>query len=313
MLTHFLRDQLEEEREADRLEEGIPKFLKGLFAGEPSEPEPTKRRKKKHRLTSADLARRAEKIRRQHRRAEKKKRGEDPEEKKWRATWDLPKPRHGGGRKIPSSTAVPAQGDFGDIWKDEPRKPRKPPKPRTWVSAGGVVFDSLTDMTRVWLIKPSHNFGPWSFPKGRIDDGETPKETAIREVREETGLNTKHLPGGYLGKGRGSVTFTHYFAMVRTGGNPAKHDDEVEKVALLSFTEAYKKFKRAGNRRDIAILRKAWEYVNKFRKGTLEKHPGPPTPETGGDPPEPPKWEPKKSKHRSSKSWRKHLPKKVPF
>lgn len=164
--------------------------------------------------------------------------------------------------------------------KDQRAYSLKTVKPRKkWTSAGGVVFNSMKEMNKVWIIKPSNNFGPWSFPKGKIDEGESMKETAVREVEEEAGIAAKILPGGYLGKGVGRYSVTHYFAMVRTGGSPGKHDSEVEKVVLASFTEAFKKFNRAGNKRDIRILRKAWEYTNKLRKGKvkgMEKHEKPP-------------------------------------
>lgn len=55
-----------------------------------------------------------------------------------------------------------------------------------WVrSAGGVVLRQQ----EVLLIRVSDIKGRpvWSFPKGRLDAGETPAQAAVREVREETG------------------------------------------------------------------------------------------------------------------------------
>lgn len=40
----------------------------------------------------------------------------------------------------------------------------------------------------VAAIRPQGRDTVWALPKGRIDDGETPAETAVREVREETGV-----------------------------------------------------------------------------------------------------------------------------
>lgn len=51
---------------------------------------------------------------------------------------------------------------------------------------------------KVLLVRPNdpHNFlGGWSYPKGTIDYGETPKQTALREVEEEIGLK---LPSTFL-------------------------------------------------------------------------------------------------------------------
>ena len=52
-------------------------------------------------------------------------------------------------------------------------------------SCGAVIFNE--DMTKVLLIK--HNRGHISFPKGHQEKNETDKETALREVKEETGIN----------------------------------------------------------------------------------------------------------------------------
>ena len=50
-------------------------------------------------------------------------------------------------------------------------------------AAGGLVYNPDKE---VLLIKSR---GIWSFPKGHIDKGETPDETALREVAEETGVS----------------------------------------------------------------------------------------------------------------------------
>ena len=55
------------------------------------------------------------------------------------------------------------------------------------VFAGGCLFD---DRGRVLLQKRSDS-GKWGFPGGAIELGETPEEAAIREVKEETGLDVQ--------------------------------------------------------------------------------------------------------------------------
>lgn len=51
-------------------------------------------------------------------------------------------------------------------------------------SCGAIIIDKEN---RILLIK--HNQGHWAFPKGHTEAKETERETALREVYEETGLN----------------------------------------------------------------------------------------------------------------------------
>jgi 8-oxo-dGTP pyrophosphatase MutT (NUDIX family) len=56
-------------------------------------------------------------------------------------------------------------------------------------SAGGVLVRTVRGRPMVAVIRPQgKQEGLWALPKGRIDPGEEPAETAIREVREETGV-----------------------------------------------------------------------------------------------------------------------------
>ena len=46
------------------------------------------------------------------------------------------------------------------------------------------------------LVLLRHRFGGhWSFPKGHVEAGESERQTALREVREETGLAIRLLDG----------------------------------------------------------------------------------------------------------------------
>ena len=61
-------------------------------------------------------------------------------------------------------------------------------------SCGAVVFRRAGDSAELLIVKnrKSHN---WGFPKGHVELGETETETALREIREETGLTVRICPG----------------------------------------------------------------------------------------------------------------------
>lgn len=57
-------------------------------------------------------------------------------------------------------------------------------------SCGAVVFRKRDGETQILLIR-HENGGHWAFPKGHVEKKETEEETALREIREETGLKVK--------------------------------------------------------------------------------------------------------------------------
>ena len=54
-------------------------------------------------------------------------------------------------------------------------------------SAGGIVYRVADGAPRVLLIRDSYR--NWGFPKGHVKEGEDEADAALREVREETGLD----------------------------------------------------------------------------------------------------------------------------
>lgn len=55
-------------------------------------------------------------------------------------------------------------------------------------SCGALVFRRFHGNTELLLIKHA-NGGHWSFPKGHVEPGETEEQTALREIKEETGID----------------------------------------------------------------------------------------------------------------------------
>lgn len=55
-------------------------------------------------------------------------------------------------------------------------------------SCGAIVYRKFHGNTELLLIKNA-NGGHWSFPKGHVEENETEEETALREIKEETGID----------------------------------------------------------------------------------------------------------------------------
>lgn len=127
-------------------------------------------------------------------------------------------------------------------------------------SAGGIVFN---DRSQVLLTKHSQNHH-WSFPKGLIDPGQTPKEAAVREVKEEGGVEAKILDKVgyskyvYNHKGEKIFKIVTYFLMKYISGDPKDHDWEMEEAGWYEPDTALKQLTFS---QDKELLKKALEMV----------------------------------------------------
>lgn len=72
-------------------------------------------------------------------------------------------------------------------------EPRKRPRAKRETSAGGVVYRLEGGEPLFLLIRDSYK--NWGFPKGHLETDEAPDAAAVREVREETGLEDVALDG----------------------------------------------------------------------------------------------------------------------
>lgn len=116
------------------------------------------------------------------------------------------------------------------------------------ISSGGVVFRSKGASYEVALIRVARVGGEnaWALPKGWVEKGEDLEQAAVREVREETGLDAKVLRKldeityeFYSKADRGRISKTvHLFLLEHLGGDTADHDEEVEEARWFSIEEA---------------------------------------------------------------------------
>ena len=115
------------------------------------------------------------------------------------------------------------------------------------VSAGGVAFrwkEAEPEMVVV-CMKPKLR---WQLPKGIVDSGETPEVAAVREVKEEGGVETEQqglietIEYWYRSLKNGKPVrfhkFVHFYLLEARGGDVADHDHEVEEARWVSFDEA---------------------------------------------------------------------------
>ncbi|HEY0450015.1 NUDIX hydrolase [Actinophytocola sp.] len=122
-------------------------------------------------------------------------------------------------------------------------------------SAGGVVIS--TDRTKVALIGRLDRRGRllWSLPKGHIEEGETPEQTAVREVSEETGILGEIMrPLGtidywFVADRRRIHKTVHHFLMAERGGELSDDDVEVTEVAWVPLDELEERLAYADERR----------------------------------------------------------------
>jgi 8-oxo-dGTP diphosphatase len=150
-------------------------------------------------------------------------------------------------------------------------------------SAGGVVYKTISTEYQVprskWLLGKHSGYHKWVLPKGLIEKGEKPEETAVREVAEETGVRAKivNLEPVYIDKysfqadyktesgairrvekyqedGGGKTTVNKsvtYYLMEWVAGDPQDHDFEMEEVGWFSYEEAMEKLDFEGERQAL--------------------------------------------------------------
>ena len=60
-----------------------------------------------------------------------------------------------------------------------------------YTHAGGIAYRVVEGLPQYLIVTAKKNPEHWVLPKGHIEPGETPEAAAIREVREETGVEAK--------------------------------------------------------------------------------------------------------------------------
>jgi 8-oxo-dGTP diphosphatase len=115
------------------------------------------------------------------------------------------------------------------------------------ISAGGVAFRKRGKQTEVALISVGDD-ARWQLPKGVVDSGESTEAAALREVREEAGINTRVIERidkvecWYFWNEEGQRVryhkFVYFYLLGYKSGDVIDHDHEVNEARWVEINEA---------------------------------------------------------------------------
>src|SRR5262245_3419596 len=118
---------------------------------------------------------------------------------------------------------------------------------RLQVSAGGVAFRKRGSQIEVALISVGEN-NRWQLPKGLDDKSESTEAGAVREVREEAGIETEvveridKVEYWYFWKEDGKRVryhkFVYFYLLSYKSGDVRNHDQEVNQARWVEMDEA---------------------------------------------------------------------------
>lgn len=129
------------------------------------------------------------------------------------------------------------------------------------LSAGGVAFRWREDTIEIALISVGEK-GRWQLPKGLVDRNEAPEEAALREVREEAGIETELLQPidtieyWYYGRHGGERIryhkFVHFYLLRYVAGDVEDHDQEVNEARWVPIDQAQRLLAFASEKKVVA-------------------------------------------------------------
>lgn len=123
--------------------------------------------------------------------------------------------------------------------------------------AGAIVVRSGKSEPRILLVTARRNPNNWIFPKGHVEEGETLKAAAVREAREEAGIEGKVVgPAGRMAYKFGENTYRVHYFVVKTADSGRQR--EGRRLRWLKYKQALR-WLSYDETRDL--LREAWPRI----------------------------------------------------
>ncbi|MGH8947182.1 MAG: NUDIX hydrolase [Acidimicrobiia bacterium] len=127
-------------------------------------------------------------------------------------------------------------------------------------AAGGLVFKTTSKGRPKILLAHRPSYDDWSFPKGKAEPGESPEQTAVREVVEETGYHCRIVAplGATRHRIGGGVKEVNWFAMRPLPDSPGfKPNTEVDQIKWVRRKKAQEILEYQNERRllDVSDLK----------------------------------------------------------
>lgn len=139
-------------------------------------------------------------------------------------------------------------------------------------SAGGVVYRIRKGRAEILLI--ADRYGKWTLPKGKKESGETDEQTALREIKEETGIDgmiiekIDHVKYRYMHPERGMVDKgVVYYLVEASKGKEVPQLEEIDGLGWYAPEDALQLQREKGYDNNDIILNLALARIEQIVKG----------------------------------------------